>query len=48
MKKFIIILGFLLVTSCAVSEGIAYEPTTCRYDAECSITGIHDHVSFTW
>jgi hypothetical protein len=46
MKKIFVFVALLLLASCAVSEGIAYEQPTCRYDANCQITSIHNHVFF--
>ena len=46
MKKIFAFLLLLSLASCAVSEGVAYEPTNCVYDANCEIASIHNHVYF--
>ena len=45
MKKFIIILGFLLVTSCAATDSVAYKSnfSSCGV-SDCEIASIHNHM----
>ena len=47
MKRIFVFTLLLLLSSCAVSEGIAYDSAPiCRYSVDCEISGIHDHVFF--
>jgi len=45
MKKLFILLGVLLLTGCATSNSIAYEPNFKHCSIpDCEITSIHNHV----
>ena len=47
MKKIIILLLALGLTSCGAYNSIAFEDVgICRYDSECEVTSIHDHVYY--
>jgi hypothetical protein len=47
MKKIIILLFALGLTSCGAYNSIAFEEgIICRYDSECKITSIHDHAYY--